>query len=123
MTHKISKFDVVYRSLLLSNFFSKGWGKPEDLKSIFEFRRKLARRDLAKTYVDPNHPITITLDKDKGDHRLLEGYFQSPFVNYLPNLLPKESEKAYFQAVLPVKQPSKGRLNPICGNYFYCKCS
>ena len=122
MASNISKFDVVYRSLLLSNFFTKGWGKPEDLKNIFELRRKLGRRDLAKTYVDPNHPVVITLDKNKGDHRLLEGYFYTPFASYLPDLLPPESEKAYFQAILPAEQNRKGRLNPVCGENFIHFC-
>lgn len=28
----ISRLDTAYRSLVLSKFFSKGWGKPENLK-------------------------------------------------------------------------------------------
>ena len=31
------------------------------------------------------------------------GYFRSPMADYLPELLPKESEKAHFQIVLPLK--------------------
>ena len=60
-------------SLLLSNFFTKGWGKPADLKSIFEFRRRLAKRSEALTYVNKFHPITITKDENKKDHRQIEG--------------------------------------------------
>lgn len=114
MASKTSKFDIVYRSLLLSNFFSKGWGKPEDMKRIFELRRKLGRRETAVNYVNRNHPITITKDVIKSDHRRLEGYFTTPFVEYLPTLLPPESEKAHFQAILPLKAPSQGLLNPVC---------
>ena len=57
----------------MSNFFTKGWGKPEDLKSIFEFRRRLANRSEALTYVNKNHPITITKDINMADHRRIEG--------------------------------------------------
>ena len=60
-------------SLLLTNFFTKGWGKPEDLKSIFELRRKLAKRSEALTYVNKSHPITITKDEKWSDHRRIEG--------------------------------------------------
>lgn len=52
----------------------KGWGKPDDLKRIFELRRKLAKRDLAVTFVDKDHDVTIVKDELKSDHRLLEGY-------------------------------------------------
>lgn len=111
----MSKFDVVYRSLLLSNFFTKGWGKPEDIRNIFELRRKLANRETAKTYVERNHPVTITEDDVKSDHRRLKGYFRTPLADIMPSLVPPESEKAHFQLILPVKEPSQqGRLKPIC---------
>jgi len=29
---KMSRLDHLYRSLLLTKFFTKGWGKPENLK-------------------------------------------------------------------------------------------
>jgi len=117
MSSKYSKFDVVYRSLLLTNFFTKGWGKPEDLKSIFELRRKLAKRSEALTYVNKSHPITITKDEKWSDHRRIEGHFKSPFADYLPHLLPPESQTAYFQAILPLKEANQGRLKPICIQY------
>lgn len=113
----MSKFDVVYRSLLLSNFFTKGWGKPEDIRNIFELRRKLGNRETAKTYVEKNHPVTITQDEIKSDHRRLKGYFRTPLADIMPNLVPPESEKAHFQLILPVKEPSQGRLKPICIQY------
>ena len=105
--------DSVYRSLLLSKFFTKGWGKPDHLKRIFELRRRLADRDVAYKYVDPTHPVTITKDVPKGDHRILTGYFTTPFVQYLPQLLPPEAEKAHFQVILPDKWQSS-KLRPIC---------
>jgi hypothetical protein len=33
----ISKFDAIYRNILLSKFFSKGWGHPENMKKYFIF--------------------------------------------------------------------------------------
>jgi len=117
MSSKYSKFDVLYRSLLLTNFFTKGWGKPEDLKSIFELRRRLAKRSEALTYVNKTHPITITKDEKWSDHRRIEGQFRTPFADYLPHLLPPESQTAYFQAILPLKEANQGRLKPICIHY------
>jgi hypothetical protein len=70
---ELSKVIFFAGSLLLSNFFTKGWGKPEDLKSIFEFRRRLAKRSEALTYVNKTHPITITKDEKQSDHRRIEG--------------------------------------------------
>ena len=37
----------------------------------------------------------------KSDHRIVEGHFSSPAKPQLKSLLPAESEKAYFQMVLP----------------------
>ena len=42
------------------------------------------------------------------------GHFRTPLADYLPQLLPPESEKAYFQAILPLDQANHGRLKPIC---------
>ena len=115
-TSHLSRLDRVYRSVLLSRFFTKGWGKPEHLKRIFELRRRLATKDSALTHVDPYHPVTIVKDESMKDHRLLEGYFRSPMADYLPELLPKESEKAHFQIILPLKW-SNSRLKPVCIQY------
>ena len=115
-TSHLSRIDRVYRSILLSRFFTKGWGKPEHLKRIFELRRRLGRRDIALTYVDKNHPVTIVKDVKKSDYRQLDGYFRSPMADYLPELLPPESEKAHFQIILP-NQWTNNRLKPICIQY------
>ena len=72
---ELSKAIFFAGSLLLTNFFTKGWGKPEDLKSIFELRRRLAKRSEALTYVNKTHPITITKDEKWSDHRRIEGMY------------------------------------------------
>ena len=120
MTHTshLSRLDRIYRSVLLSRFFTKGWGRPEHLKRIFELRRRLANKDSALTHVDPLHPVTIVKDVSMNDHRLLEGYFRSPMADYLPELLPKESEKAHFQIILPLKW-TNSRLKPVTNSFDY----
>ena len=42
------------------------------------------------------------------------GHFRTPLADYLPHLLPPESETAYFQAILPLEQANQGQLKPIC---------
>lgn len=116
MASNVSRLDTIYRSLLLTRFFTKGWGKPEHLKKIFELRRRLANREIALSYVEPNYPVTITHQEIKSDHQILEGHFHTPFANYLPELLPPESEKAYFQVILPTKWKSEN-YRPVCVQY------
>ena len=42
-----SRLDTIYRKILLSRFFTKGWGRPDHLKRIFELRRQLGKRDVS----------------------------------------------------------------------------
>ena len=42
------------------------------------------------------------------------GHFRTPLADYLPQVLPPESETAYFQAIFPLDQANQGRLKPIC---------
>ena len=34
----MSRADLIYRKILLTKFFTHGWGKPENLKKIFNLR-------------------------------------------------------------------------------------
>ena len=115
----VSKFDSIYRSLLLTKFFTKGWGKPEHLKRIFELRRKLADQKTALQFIKPQpYPVTISKDEQHSTHRILEGHFISPAVQYLPQLLPEESVKAHFQVVLPNSwTDSHDQLRPMVVQY------
>nr|XP_027237374.1 protein ABHD18-like isoform X1 [Penaeus vannamei] len=108
----VSRVDQIYRSILLSKFFVRGWGKPENLRRIFAFRKILSNREKCQHLVDKNHPVTVTKETDNGDHILLEAEFVSPFVEHLPGLLPKESEKAAFQFVYP--KTWRTHLKPTC---------
>ncbi|KAG7159527.1 ABHD18-like [Homarus americanus] len=108
----VSRIDQIYRSILLTKFFVRGWGKPENLRRLFAFRKILSNRETCQQLVDKNHPITITKEVDNGDHIVLEAEFISPFVAHLPGLLPKESEKATFQLVFP--KVWRTHLKPTC---------
>lgn len=52
-------------------------------------------------------------EEEWSDCRVIEGHFKSPFVHYLPGLLPKESENAFFQIIMPKKWTSE-YYKPIC---------
>ncbi|KDR07135.1 hypothetical protein L798_02592 [Zootermopsis nevadensis] len=108
-----SRLDHVYRSILMTKFFTKGWGKPENLKRLFLFKEKMTNRDTCFNLVPNNYPITISKEEDYSDFRIIEGHFLSPFVTNLPGIVPKESETAYFQVLLPKKWNSS-HYKPIC---------
>lgn len=101
----MSRVDLIYRKLLLTKFFTRGWGKPENLKRIFNLRRQLSNRRTAAaltSHETHGSRVEITSEEVRSDHVILEGHFLTPLVKYLPGLLPKETEKAHFQAVLPL---------------------
>lgn len=108
-----SRLDAVYRSILLTKFFTKGWGKPENLKRIFEFRKVVSNREACYSLIPYDYPITITKDEEWSDCHILEGCFESPFERNLPELIPEEVKTAYFQMILPRKWSSH-KVKPIC---------
>uniref|UniRef100_A0AAQ4PML7 Uncharacterized protein n=1 Tax=Gasterosteus aculeatus aculeatus TaxID=481459 RepID=A0AAQ4PML7_GASAC len=55
----VSRLDVFYRRLLLSKLFIGGWGKPEDLKRIFEFRKIIGNREKCKALLPEDYPVYI----------------------------------------------------------------
>nr|CAG4645618.1 EOG090X08BF [Lynceus sp. MCZ IZ 141354] len=109
-----SRLDQVYRSLILSKFFTKGWGKPENIQRLFDFRKSVSNRDVCQYLVDKNHPVIIEKEEIHSDAIILEGHFESPFAQHLPGLVPLESEKAYFQILLPRTWKWKNNLKPVC---------
>ncbi|KAJ4452114.1 hypothetical protein ANN_03631, partial [Periplaneta americana] len=108
-----SRLDHVYRSILMTKFFTKGWGKPENLKRLFAFKEKVTNREQCFKLVPNDYPVTISKEEEYSDCKILEGHFLSPFVTNLPGIVPKESETAHFQVVLPRKWNSD-HYKPIC---------
>ncbi|CAB3379189.1 Hypothetical predicted protein [Cloeon dipterum] len=105
-------------------FFTKGWGKPENIKRLFEFRKIVCNRETSFKLVQPDYPVNITKEENSSDHTLLEGHFVSPFVHHLPGILPQEAELAHFQVVLP-KEWRDPNFKPMCihmagtGDHFF----
>ena len=109
----VSRLDTFYRRLILNSFFSKGWGKPDNLKRLLQWRKQLSNRETCQHMVASDYPIHIDKEYKDGDCRIIEGHFKSPFVDQLPGIMPKESETATFQAILPLKWQHQ-KLKPIC---------
>uniref|UniRef100_A0A4X2KGA9 Abhydrolase domain containing 18 n=2 Tax=Vombatus ursinus TaxID=29139 RepID=A0A4X2KGA9_VOMUR len=55
----VSKLDVFYRRLLLTKLFIRGWGRPEDLKRLFEFRKIIGNREKCQNMVSRDYPVYI----------------------------------------------------------------
>ncbi|CAH2052148.1 unnamed protein product, partial [Iphiclides podalirius] len=108
-----SRLDAVYRSILITKFFTKGWGKPENLRRLFEFRKVVSNRDECFNLVERDYPVTITKEQNLTDCKLLEGYFVTPLERYLPGIVPEIAQKAHFQALLPIHWPEPG-CKPVC---------
>ncbi|KAL3879984.1 hypothetical protein ACJMK2_032256 [Sinanodonta woodiana] len=108
----MSQFDKIYRKILLTKFFTKGWGKPEDLKRIFEFRKILSNREKCQHLIPEDYPVHIEKESIQKDYKILEGHFESPLKNLLPGIMPKSTEIARFQVILPNQW--KTNLKPVC---------
>ncbi|KAG8321038.1 hypothetical protein J6590_054991 [Homalodisca vitripennis] len=80
---------------------------------LFEFRKVVSDRNSCFKLVDKDYPVQIDKEEEWSDCRVMEGHFRSPFVHYLPGLLPVESENAHFQVILPKKWASE-YYKPIC---------
>ncbi|XP_074107923.1 protein ABHD18 [Cotesia typhae] len=108
-----SRLDSVYRRILLTKFFTKGWGNPKSLRRIFEFRKVVANREACYNLIPRDYPITITKDEEWSDCHIIEGNFETPFEQHLPNIMPEEIKTSYFQLILPLKWTSQ-KIKPVC---------
>uniref|UniRef100_A0A3P8TJM8 Abhydrolase domain containing 18 n=1 Tax=Amphiprion percula TaxID=161767 RepID=A0A3P8TJM8_AMPPE len=118
----VSRLDVFYRRLLLTKLFIGGWGKPEDLKRIFEFRKIIGDREKCKSLVPMDYPVYINKTEDLTDCKVHDGFFMSPLEHLVPGILPPEAVKARFQFIVPKKWQ---RNRPVCihlagtGDHFF----
>lgn len=119
----LSKLDVLYRRLLLTKFFIRGWGKPEDLKRLFEFRKLIGNRETCQHLVPKDYPVYVDTVEEQTDCKILDGHFTSPLVHYVPDVMPSETVVARFQFIVPKEWKSKYR--PVCihlagtGDHYY----
>ena len=113
----VSRLDTIYRNVLLSKFFVKGWGDPENMKRLFNFRKIISDRDKCNELVKSDHPVYIDRKVEENEHyELFEGHFLSPLVDYLPNMIPHESHTARFQLIIPRlwRNLDNSAMRPLC---------
>lgn len=119
-----SRLDSIYRRMLITKFFEKGWGKPENLQRLFKFRKIMSCRESCFKLVPPDYPVEITKKVKNPDCTILEGNFKTPFEFHLPGIVPKASQNAYFQIILPAKWKDE-KHKPMCihfagtGDHFF----
>lgn len=108
----MSRLDQLYRRILISRLFTKGWGKPENLKRLFDCRKIISNREECIKLIPPDYPVHVDKDVTMEDHRIMEGHFLSPFALYMADVMPKEVEIARFQMIMPKLWNTS--LKPIC---------
>ncbi|XP_054546667.1 protein ABHD18 [Talpa occidentalis] len=108
----VSKLDVLYRRLLLTKLFIRGWGRPEDLKRLFEFRKMIGNRESGQNLVSSDYPVYIDKIEEQSDCKILDGHFVSPMAHCVPDIMPIESVIARFQLIVPKEW--QGRHRPVC---------
>lgn len=108
-----SRSDIFYRRFILSRFFTKGWGDLNAYKRFLELRDLLVDRGTAYKLVSHRHPVQLEQTWTQESCFIAEGHFISPVATRVPGLLPRESERAYFQIVVPKRWHARGR-KPVC---------
>ncbi|XP_065363527.1 protein ABHD18 [Calliphora vicina] len=118
-----SKLDSIYRRMLITRFFERGWGKPENLQKLFQLRKIISHRNTCFPLVPKDYPVQILNEHRSPDCIVLEGNFLTPLELHLPGIVPKAAQTAHFQVVLPNKW--KDRHHPMCihlagtGDHFF----
>ena len=104
--------DRLYRAILFSSFFDKGWGSPKNIDLLFKMRSEFSCLERRKAFLSEEHKIKIVTEQVKNGVHYLEGEFLSPLYEYHPGLFEPPVERARFQMVIPDRWP--GPHKPIC---------
>lgn len=98
----MSRLDRLYRQLIFTGFFKKGWGDPSHIKDLLHLRQSLGDPTSAYALQITNSllkDVEVEIEKEtKQDNVVfIDASFTSPFHTLLPHLMPEESRKAKFQ--------------------------
>ncbi|XP_028408991.1 protein ABHD18-like [Dendronephthya gigantea] len=115
VSNHFSRADVLYRRIVRNTFFSKGWGSIETYRGLQKLKRDIFDAEKFREIV---HSGSVKIDKEYDSSKqdqfsIVDGHFVSPIAKYYPGLLPKESEIAYFQAIIPKERRNDGK-QPMC---------
>lgn len=109
----ISRLDKLYRRILLTKFFVKGWGNPNHILRLFQFRKEMSNRNKCVNLIPKDYPVTILNEQSFEDYQLIEGTFHSPLAHFLPDVVVPEVRPARFQLIFPKKCKSN-MYRPLC---------
>ena len=103
-----SLFDRLYRQLIFTGFFKRGWGDPGHIKDLLQLRVSLS--DPASAYAvqltdDLLRNVRIEIEKETRKDKvvLIDASFTSPLHSILPHVMPVECQKAKFQLMFNEK--------------------
>nr|CAB3219655.1 uncharacterized protein C4orf29 homolog [Phallusia mammillata] len=112
----LSKIDLFYRRLVLTKFYTEGWGKPEEIKEILQMHKLISNRETCSKLVNPHYEVKIDQEIKSNNCTLVKGHFVTPLMEIVPNLVPNSIKVANFEVVLP-KGKRFGKLSsqkPAC---------
>ena len=115
----LSKIDIWYRKLILTRFYTRGWGKPEEMKDILKMHKLISRREKCIKLVSSDYQVNIDNTIQAKNCTLLHGHFLTPLMDVVPQLVPEAAKIARFQVVLPknhmiAEKLNLNKLNPAC---------
>ncbi|XP_044741606.1 protein ABHD18 [Chrysoperla carnea] len=122
-----SKIDFIYRSLLITRIFVKGWGPPKVIKTLFNLRKHFAIRKNIEDFVKEKTSVKITDIFQCKDYQLMRGEFVTPLCEPSKNtvfLVPPAARVARFEIILPNEWKDSNH-KPVCihlagtGDHFY----
>lgn len=98
----MSRLDRLYRRLIVTGFFKRGWGDPSHIKDLLQLRQSLADPSSAFAVQIANSllkDVQVEIEKEtrKDNIVLIDASFVSPFHTLLPHMMPKECQRAKFQ--------------------------
>ena len=125
----MSRFDRLYRQLIFTGFFKKGWGDPAHIKDLLNLRLSLGDPTSAYAIQITNgllRNVSVEIEKETRQDGVVyvDASFISPLHTIVPHLMPVECQKAKFQFMYNDKTstPSTPLALHLAGtgdHYFY----
>jgi len=125
----MSRFDRLYRQLIFTGFFKKGWGDPTHIKDLLNLRLSLGDPTSAYAIQITNgllRNVQVEIEKETRQDGVVyvDASFISPLHTIVPHLMPVECQKAKFQIMYNDKTstPSTPLALHLAGtgdHYFY----
>ena len=88
---EMSYFDVIFRRLILTQSFTRGWGNPSHLELLSASRRRVKKREECLKLVPPetvkDNTVQIVKQETRGDRHYIHGKFVSPMATHFPNMV------------------------------------